>query len=331
MQSFEMRWISAAVSSVLALCLAGSGSSASAQGSGSDIPLLVLANDGDEHTLRRSGGVVQEALEELRDQLSRYGYDVKTEEILAANFDWDLSGRMDTTELLRMAYAAKESGRPELDVRAVVIFSVDGVTLDQGFATSVNLTLRGSIYDADAQRQLSRFGPVSKKTTAPANCNSSCINQVGRPIANELAAIAGDEARKELGFLTKQPQGGAADSKGSSQAGFDYETGLTTIYAIRFEDFTTSEMFEVIEVMEHEFPGFVRSRDVEGTPIRAIYGYVSRAPSSKIYRWINILLMDMGLDPDSRVQVMKRGTEITLKKLGGDAPKSTDPEGARFE
>jgi hypothetical protein len=31
------------------------------------------------------------------------------------------------------------------------------------------------------------------------------------------------------------------------------------------------------------------------------------------------------------VQVMKRGTEITLKKLGGDAPKSTDPQGARFE
>jgi len=327
-----MRWLGGAASGVLALCLTGSGAPARAQGSGTDIPLIVLVNDGDEHALRRSGGVVQEALEELRDQLSRYGYDVKTEEILAASFDWDLSERLDTTELLRMAYAAKESGRPELDARAVVIFSVDGVTLDQGFATNVNLTMRGSIYDADAQRQLSRFGPLTGSSTAPANCASSCFDEVGRPIANELAAIVGDEARKELARLTKQsPADMAAESSSPGQAAPTYESGLTTIYAIRFENFTTNEMFEVIEVMEHEFPGFVRSRDIEGTPVRATYGYISRAPSSKVYRWINILLMDMGLDPDSRVQVMKRGTEITLKKLGGDEPGGKGARGSRFE
>ncbi|MBW2275614.1 MAG: hypothetical protein JRG96_20330 [Deltaproteobacteria bacterium] len=330
-RSLEVHWLGVAASGVLALWLAGSGAPAFAQGSGTDIPLIVLVDDGEEHALSRRGGIVQEALDELRDQLSRYGYDVKTEEILAANFDWDLSGRLDTTELLRIAYAAKESGRPELDTRAVVIFSVHGITKDQGFATNVELTLRGSIYDAEAQRQLSRFGPLSRSSTAPANCAESCVEQVGRPIANELAAIAGDEARKELAQLTKQPRAGASGSSSAGQTTAAYEDGLTTIFAIRFENFTTNEMFEVIEVMEQEFPGFVRSRDIEGTPVRATYGYISRAPSSKIYRWINILLMDMGLDPDSRVQVVKRGTEITLKKLGGDEPGGSAPQGARFE
>jgi hypothetical protein len=326
-----MRWLGAAASVVLALGLASGGAPARAQGSGADIPLIVLVDDGEEHALSRRDGIVQEALDELRDQLSRYGYDVKTEEILSANFDWDLSGRLDTTELLRIAYAAKESGRPELDTRAVVVFSVHGITRDQGFATDVKLTLRGSIYDTESQRQLSRFGPVARSSTAPASCSASCIEQVGRPLANELAAIAGDEARKELAQLTKAPHASSAPATGSGETTPDYESGLTTIYAIRFENFTTGEMFEVIEVMEHEFPGFVRSRDIEGTPVRATYGYISRAPSSKIYRWINILLMDMGLDPDSRVQVVKRGTEITLKKLGGDEPGGVMPQGARFE
>jgi len=213
-------------------------------------------------------------------------------------------------------------------ITRVVIFSVRGTTRDQGFATDVDLTIRGSIYDAEAQRQLGRFGPLTRSRTAPASCNESCIEEVGRPMANEMAAIVGDEARKELAALTRPAPRGAEEGPNGTPS---YDTGLTTVYAIRFENFTTAEMFEVIEVMEHEFPGYVRSRDIEGNPVRATYGYISRAPASKIYRWINILLMDMGLDPDSRVQVIKRGTEITLKKLGGDEPGGAAPQGTRFE
>ena len=120
------------------------------------------------------------------------------------------------------------------------------------------------------------YSDGAESCTKDTCCNvldsSSCVDEVGRPIANERAAIVGDEARKELARLTKQPRNLAADSSGSGSDGPDYDTGLTTIYAIRFENFTTSEMFEVIEVMEHEFSGFVRSRDVEGTPVRATYG-----------------------------------------------------------
>jgi len=69
-------------------------------------------------------------------------------------------------------------------------------------------------------------------------------------------------------------------------------------------------------VLESEFPEFVSSRGVEGTARRGIYGYLSRASGQDLYRWIIMLLTDMGLDPDTRVQVVKQGTRFTLKRLG---------------
>jgi hypothetical protein len=291
------------------------------EGGGTDVPVLVLVDDGASHAVKRSNGVVQEALHEIRDQLTRYGYAVKTEEMIAATLDWDLSDRRDTTDLLRMAYSAMDSGHPEFKVRAVVIFSVLGMTKDRGFATELKLTLSGNVYDAVAQRHVSKFGPYTKSITGPAECGPLCVQDVGRPLANQVAAMAGDEARRELAELTKGmplyaslmvPEAG---SETSSIAGSDGVPGLITTYAIHFENFKTEEVLEVIDVMEAEFPEFVRGGELEGTPYRGTYGYDSRATGQKMYRWMIILVMDMGMDPDLDVIVIKDGTHITLRKL----------------
>jgi hypothetical protein len=290
---------------------------------GADIPILVLVDDGAKHAVRRSNGVVQEALHEVRDQLTRYGYAVKTEEMIAATFDWDLSGRRDTTDLLRMTYSAMDSGHPEFKVRAVVILSLLGMTKDRGFATELKLTLSGNVYDAVAQRHISKFGPYTESFTGPAECGPLCVQDVGRPLANKVAAMAGDEARRELAELTKgiplyagimTPETGSRSPSGAG-ARAENVPGLVTTYAIHFENFDTNEVLEVIDVMEGEFPEFVRGGEMEGTPYRGTYGYVSRATGQKMYRWMIILVMDMGMDPDLDVMVIKDGTHITLRKL----------------
>lgn len=284
-----------------------------------DVPLVVLVNDGDPNTMSRSNGIVREALGVLREQLVRDGHDVKTGEMLQASLGWDLERRLDTTELLRVAHAARESGRPEFDVRVAVIFSMVGRVLDQGFSTKLDLTIRGSLYDVASQRQLGRFGPLSRSMSAPAGCAGSCIESVGRPVANELAAIVGDEALAKLAQLALPPLPIAVPSdpaRDERPDGISYDSGLTTTYTIRFEDFAQSEMLEVIEIMESEFPEFVSSRGVEGTARRGTYGYLSRASGQDLYRWLVMLLGDMGLDPDSRAQIVKQGTKFTLKKLG---------------
>ncbi len=91
--------------------------------------------------------------------------------------------------------------------------------------------------------------------------------------------------------------------------------GLTTTYAVTFRNFTTREIMEITGTMEREFPNYVTSRAPTGDTAVMRYGYVSQAPANKIYQWINVLLMDMGLDPDNRVKVTVDQTAFDLDKI----------------
>lgn len=46
-----------------------------------------------------------------------------------------------------------------------------------------------------------------------------------------------------------------------------------------------------------------------------IYGYVSKASGAKLHKWMNILLINMGLDPDNQVKVIMRGTKLVIDKI----------------
>lgn len=91
--------------------------------------------------------------------------------------------------------------------------------------------------------------------------------------------------------------------------------GLTTTYAVTLRNFSTREIMAITGTMEREFPYYVTSRAPVGDTAVMRYGYVSQAPAHKLYDWVNVMLMNMGLDPDRRVKVIVNQTAIDIDKI----------------
>jgi hypothetical protein len=91
--------------------------------------------------------------------------------------------------------------------------------------------------------------------------------------------------------------------------------GLTTPYAVTVKNFTTAEFLHLTNVMETEFPYYLSTRSQSGDTTKMVYGYVSQASTKDLWRWVNILLDTMGLDPDRQVKVVVSGTAFLIDKL----------------
>ena len=218
----------------------------------------------------------------------------------------------------------------------MVVFKIRAAAQNVGFATKAMVRITGDIYDYDARRFIGSWEAPRMEFPAPANCTGMCIQEVVGDHARDVAAQVGDVLRKKLAYLTRGAgsvaQGSSmpastASAPAGSVAGCpaDLDTGLTTTYAVVMSNFTTREYMQIKDVMEHEFPCFVTTRNPTGDTTKRIYGYVSRASASKIEEWLNIVLIDMGLDPDSQVKMITSGTEIMIDKIFGSSPQTTGP------
>ena len=297
---------------------------------GSDIPILVMGEDSDPKSVRRSSDIFRRVISSLQEQMSRYDFYVVDEEILAVEMGWQVRERRPKTELIQVVQLANQSGDPRLQVRAMAVFKIRAAALNVGFATKAMVRVTGDIYDWEARRFIGSWEAPRMEFPAPANCTGICIEEVVGDKARDVAATVGDVLRKKLAYLTRGA-GAAAGTAPATGTGSATGPGLTTTYAFTFRNFTTREILEITEVMENEFPHYVRSRAPSGDTARMDYGYVSKAPSHKIYKWINILLMDMGLDPDSQVKLTMQRSAFQLDKLFGSSPTTTQGGQPRFQ
>jgi hypothetical protein len=295
--------------------------------SGTDIPIIVMADDSDEHSIASNSSVSKYINTKIKEQFSRYHYYVVTQDAVAANQGFDFNRRMDTANVLRAAMMAKKSGQPEFDVRGVVIYKVYPRVKDLGFAKQMSIEIAGEVHDADANRYIGDFGPMTRTFPAPADCNdSSCISAIAREKSADIASIVADEARKKLALLTKV--GGTGAAIGSAGAGASSGGGLVTTYNIRFENFLMPDVLKIKGVMEGEFPDFVRAGKMGGSEPIVEYGYISKAPQNKLLEWIYVLLGDLQIKD---AKVIAEGNTFNIKRLASDLPPPPPPSaGGRF-
>ena len=303
---------------------------------GTDIPVIIMGEDSDPMSVARSSDIFRRVISMLQEQMSRYDFYVIDEEILAVEMGWQVRERRPKTELMQVVQLANQSRDPRLQAKAMVVFKIRAAAQNVGFATKAMVRITGDIFDYDARRFIGSWEAPRMEFPAPANCTGMCIQEVVGDHARDVAAQVGDVLRRKLAYLTRGAgsvsQGGSMPAAtGSAPAGSvagcpgDIDTGLTTTYAIVMSNFTTREYMQIKDVMEHEFPCFVTTRNPTGDTSKRIYGYVSRASASKIEEWLNIVLIDMGLDPDSQVKMITSGTEIMLDKIFGSSPQTTGP------
>ncbi len=296
---------------------------------GTDIPILVMGEDSDPLSVKRTSDIFRRVILAIQEQMSRYDFYVVDEYIIATELGWQVRERRPISELMQVVQLTNQASDPRLQVRAMVTFKIRAAAMDVGFAKKAMVRISGEIYDYEARRFIGAWEAPRLQFPAPAGCTGFCIQEVVGDKARDIAATVGDVLRKKLAYLTRGA-GATASVGGGTGGGFATTPGLTTTYSITFKNFTTREILEITEVMENEFPNYITNRAPSGDTTKMVYGYVSKAPASKIYKWMNILLMDMGLDPDSQVKVIMRGSAMEIDKIYGSSPVQTQG-GSRFQ
>lgn len=291
-----------------------------------DVPVLVLGEDSDPKSVKRSSDIFRRVITEIQSQVSAYNFDVKDEHAVGATMDWQFKDRRPKQELFEVAKLANSSGNPSVYSRALVTFKIMAAAKDVGFAKKAQVRIAGEVYDVEANRFLGAWEAPTMTFPAPKDCDGVCIHEVVGNNARDMAAAVGDVIRKKLAYMARgEVSGNAASGMGGSNG------NLETTYAFTFRNFAPSETHEITSVMEKEFPEYIRTLPPQGSGPVLKYGYVSRAPQHKIQKWMNILLADMGLDPDTKVNVTMQGTAITIDKIVGGPVKTAPASGSRFK
>lgn len=286
--------------------------------SGEGIPIMILGEDSDPNSIARSSDVVRRVMLELTNQMARHNYQVIDEVAIAAEFNWPVRDRRPKKELYQILNLANASSNASFHTEAAVIFKIVGQSRDLGFAKEAFVRISGELYNPKAKTSIGGGFEVPRLGPFPIELSlSETVGDRAREIASEL----GDVLKKKLAKVVRGSTT-SAPSSGSASVG-----GLVTTYSFIFRNFSTREVYAITEVMEGEFPGFVSSGDPDGSSSVFKYPYKTKAKSAKLLKWVNLLLIDQGLNPDSQVKITKRGTKFELDKLFDEQPAAEQPTG----
>jgi len=306
--------------------------SAQSQTQHNDIPVLVMGEDSDPTTVKRSSDIFKRVIAELKGSMKRHGFRMVDEDSVAADLGWQPKDRRPKLELLQLAKLMSQSGKAVHRVRAMVLFRIHAAAKDLGGATQVQTRIDGEIYDTVTNEFLGTFEMPRKTYPAPADClsNRVCISEIVGDKAREIAAGLGTVLAKKLDRYHDDSVAGSGGGSVTGVASGDGH-GLITPYTVTMRYFDTREALTIIGVMADEFPGYKSHSLIEKQPAIRKYEYVTSAKSTKMEEWISILLIDMNYDVDRDVEVLINGSEVIIAKLSPtDQRPVSDDEKARF-
>lgn len=306
-----------------------------AQAQHADIPILVVGEDEDKTSVKRSSDIFKRVLSELKISMHRHGFRMVDEESVAADLDWEIRDRRPKLDIIRLAKLMTKSGKASARVRAVVLFRIHAAGKDLGGATDIRTRIDGEVYDIASNRFIDGFEMPTKNYGGPAGCsrNKVCIESVVGDKAREIAAGLGDILGKKLvryrGESGTRVSGGgdAVTGGGTSRSCGD----LLTPYTVKLRYFNSRAAQTVIGVMADEFPCYRSHTLLEKSSVIRAYEYQTTAKPHKLEEWLTILLIDMNFDVDNEVNIHVDGTEIMVDKIvkTPDRPISED-EKSRF-
>ena len=299
---------------------------AGAQGNvGTNIPVLVMGEDEDPETVKRSSDIFKRVIAELRGAMQRYGFRMIDEESVAADLEWKISDRRPKRQLIETIKDMATSDKASHQVRAWVLFRIHAQAKQLDHSVRVMVRIDGEIYDAADNTLKDVFEMPRERYPAPHDCleSSICISEVVGDRAREIAGGLGDVlARKLERYSPPRPSaggsgsavtGGATGTGGSTHTGAGH--GMMTPYTVTLRYFEDREALTILRVMTDEFPGFESVELMKKSSTVRRYNYLTTAKATKLEEWLYILLRDMGFDAKREFLVQVQGTEIIVDKL----------------
>lgn len=294
----------------LLICSAFAATRGQAQEAGRSQPIgpvtvLVLGEDGHEALVPRTDPAFRRVVSELQDALDRRGFRVVDEEAIAAGLGWAARPYRDKVDVLEAAKMADAAERASMRVRAALLFRIEASYRDLRYATRIDFHLSGELYDIRSNRFLGAFDLPTESVTAPGRCvTAACASDAVGTRARDLATELGAVLARRLAFLAPPEEAATAGAR-----------ALESVYTVTLRNLSTEDVLSIIGVMSDGFPGF-RSSDLlrSGTALRR-YEYVTTASPREIERWLTLLLVDMGLDPEQETVLRVRAGEVRIERV----------------
>jgi hypothetical protein len=277
------------------------------------LTVLVLGEDGHEAYLPRHDPAFRRVVSELQETMRRRGFRVVDEEALAAALVWSPVGGRDKVDVLETARLANASERAAGRVRAAILFRIESTARQLPYTTRLALHLSGEIYDVRSNRFLGAFDlPTETVTTAGRCLTHACASDAVGTRARDLASDLGAVLARKLAALT--PAHASSDPRRVAAADGSGRA-LETVYTVTFRHLSTENAASIIDVMSDGFPGY-RSHDRmrSGAALKR-YAYVTTAGAAEIERWLTLLLLGMGLDPQHEISLGVRDADIRIERV----------------
>ena len=325
-----------ALSGALMMVLLASATGAWAQGS--EVPVLVMADDEDKASVKRSSAIFKRAMGVFREGLRQQGFRMIDQESVAMGMGWPIRDRSSRREMVGIAEAMQESGKAQYIAPAMVLVRIFA-SMQQKAPGRAALRLRMGvdIYDTRMKQLVDQFEmparafPVSPGCVRDRACIEDSIGKGAEEAAAALSLVAVAKLSRHLGL---SQHGQAPPARGGRRAHGRRDLaasghGVTTPYAVTLRSFERREALSIIGVMADEFPGYREHTLVRSEPKARQYVYVSSAKPGKMEEWLTILLGDMGFKVDQDVTIAIQGHEIVVEKVKAASDPSPSAEEKR--
>lgn len=164
---------------------------------------------------------------------------------------------------------------------------------------SLSMRLAAQIYTTSNGFVASWVEP-SEVILIPENCNQRCLEGLLLP---EMEAQA-DSLASSIIQVLKRPTGSS-----------DGEATPIQIFKVEMIDLDNDEMLELMDLMEHEFPGFIAITQTESRSPRLRFAYHTTVSAQKLNEWLRVSLMELGINPETDASLQVKSGFISIKRF----------------
>ena len=146
----------------------------------------------------------------------------------------------------------------------------------------------------------------------PRDCDASCAQILGTRAARQVA----ETLAMRVGKLINSPSGSMADA-----------SAPVNKVKIDLVNFNQAQRTQFIDLIVNEFPGFLKITNMRHAGPQTRFAYYSEAPNSKLQKWIDISLRDIGINPETGADVLVKpgAIQIVLTATGNRRGSAGNP------
>lgn len=274
------------------------------------VRIIVMGEDSDPNTIRRSNDIYKRVIAELRRPLRKADFDIMDEEIIAADLGFAINDRRPKIELLQTVKLANRSLNLNNRSRFLALFRIHVFSETMSFAKQVSIRLDGELYDIETGAFVDSFEIPETRFPVPVDCNKLCMTEKAGTHARDMGGSLGQVLARELTIYVDNK------SKVSSRADKVADTGLLNSYTLRVKGFKASDLLKIVGAIREDFEGTTALVLEERSENERIYRFETHATTVPLDESILTLMIGAGFDIDKDISVSLVNETLSVEMLG---------------